>query len=261
MEKIIIKTQDQIEKMTKLGKILGQLLEDTKNFIKPGIDSWEVELFYRKLLKKHGVKSACLGYKPEGFPPFPASICLSINDEAVHAYPKQGRVIKDGDLILLDAVITKDGVYVDSALSFIVGTPKSKSDITLLKATKQALYNAIKVAKAGNRIGDIGYQIEKTVKQYGFSVLMEYGGHGIGLSMWEPPFIPNYGAPKTGILLKPNMTIAIETLVCAGSNKLVKDDAWSTRTKDGKNFAQFEHTLVITKDAPIIITKRPGEML
>lgn len=252
---IPIKTDNEIQIMREAGKILGNILQHLKDMSKPGLDSWELEEEFLRLCEKNNVTPACKGYAPHGFPPFPVGLCFNIDDEVVHNQPRKGLVLAEGQLITLDTVIEYKGYFVDSAISYGIGTIESNKQ-KLLDITENAMYEAIKLIKPGIRIGDMSNKIETTAKNAGFSVLTEYAGHGIGKRMHEPPEIPCYGQKNKGPTLKKGMTLAIEPLICEKSSKISHSNFWDTKTDDGGNFAQFEHTVLVTNSGYEILTKK-----
>ena len=262
---IILKNPQQIESMRKLGKIHTKLLGELWDFLRPGLDVYEVEEFYTKLLKKykkHNIKSACKGYQPsKKVPPYPTNLCISIDSECVHTYPTKGKIIKNGSLVVVDTVITDGVFYTDAAFTKFVMDSKKQNlsekfsdfdyDIYIEKkrlnsVANLALQKGISGIKPGVRVGEISFEIYKTVREAGFDVLKEYGGHGIGLYLWEEPFIPNYGPRDYGPVLKEGMTLAIETLVVSKSDKVVNIDEWATKLSDNGYFAQWEVTVAVT---------------
>ena len=239
------------------GRILAGILEAVKEKTVPGASTKDLNEYANELCKKHGVIPVFLNYTPYGADrPFPASICISLNDEIVHGIPNEKpRILKEGDVVSLDMGITHKGLIVDSAVSVIagVGDPIAKK---LLKVTEEALYAGIDAAKVGKRTGDIGHAIENAVLPQGFSLPEELGGHGVGESVHEDPFIPNFGKPKEGVLLKDGMVFAIEPMVNEGSKKLYLDkDGYTYRTADGKRSAHFEHTVAMVNGEAEILTR------
>lgn len=252
---IIIKSAEEIKKIREGGKILADILSKTAKIIKPGISTLEVDEYVFNLIKEKGGIPAFLNYLPEGMSsPFPASVCISVNDEIVHGIPSKNKILKEGDIVSLDAGLKHKGLFTDHAITVPVG---KISDINkkLIKDTKKALDIAIKASKGGNTIGDIGYAIESFVNgQYG--IVRDLAGHGVGKEIHEDPYVPNFGKPGKGVKLVPGMIIAIEPMLCLGTHKIVvDDDDWTIRTSDGKNSAHFEHTILITKNKAEILTK------
>ena len=207
-------------------------------------------------MRSLGAIPAQIGYDPgiRGVPKFPASTCISVNDEVIHGIPHKNHIIKDGDIVSVDTVALKNGFHGDAARTFMVGnvSPEAKR---LVEVTKQAFFEGLKFAKPGFRIGDISHAVGEYVKSQGFSVLKEFQGHGIGREMHEDPGIPNYGKAGKGIRLEPGMTLAIEPMVIQGKpNILELDDGWTIITEDGSLAAHYENTILITEKEPEILT-------
>ena len=190
----------------------------------------------------------------KGVKPFPAVLCVSINDEVIHGIPTEKKIIHNGDIVSIDLVVYKDGFHGDAARTFIVGKT-TKENEKLVEVTKQAFFEGIKYAVKENRIGDISHSIGEFVEKNGFSVVREFQGHGIGRQMHEDPGIPNYGKAGRGIKLEPGMTLAIEPMVIAGKNDIYQDyDGWTILTEDGSMAAHYENTILITENQPEILT-------
>ena len=209
-----------------------------------------------EIMKKYGAISAEKGYNPgiKGVPPYPASACISINDEVIHGIPSKNVILKEGDIISIDLVAYKDGFNGDAARTYIVGQG-SKEDEKLLEVTKQAFFEGIKYAKKGFRVGDISHAIGEFIDKNGYSVVKEFQGHGIGRQMHEDPGIPNYGKAGKGARLEPGMTLAIEPMVIAGKDTILElDDGWTIITEDGSKAAHYENTVLITEKEPEVLT-------
>lgn len=190
----------------------------------------------------------------KGVPPFPGSICASVNDEVIHGIPSKRVILKEGDIVSIDLVVLKDGFNGDCARTYVVGNI-DKETKRLIDVTKQAFFEGIKYAKKGNRLGDICHAIGEYVEKNGFSVVKEFQGHGIGRSMHEDPGIPNYGKAGRGIRLEPGMTLAIEPMVIYGKDGILElDDGWTIITEDGTNAAHYENTILITENEPEVLT-------
>lgn len=247
---ISIKSEHEIELMRKAGYLVSLTHKYLKPFIKEGITTKELdELAYNFIIEHDGVPS-CLGY--EGFP---ATLCVSVNDEVVHGIPGK-RKLKNGDIVTIDMVIGYKGYQGDAAWTYEVGdvSPKKKY---LMKHTEAALYEGIKQVKPGNHIGDISNAVEEYAKAHNLGVVRELCGHGIGTDMHEDPNVPNYGKAGTGPILKEGMVICIEPMLNLGTDDIYEeDDGWTIRTEDGKSAAHYEHTVLITKDGYEILTPR-----
>ena len=209
-----------------------------------------------KIMRREGAIPAEKGYDSgiRGVPPFPASICISINDEVIHGIPSKHKVIREGDIVSIDTVALKNGFNGDAARTFMIGKV-SKEAQRLVEVTKQAFFEGIKYAKKGNRLGDISHAIGSFVQENGFDVIKEFQGHGIGREMHEDPGIPNYGKAGRGIRLEPGMTLAIEPMVIQGKPGILElDDGWTIITEDGSLAAHYENTILITEKEPEILT-------
>lgn len=252
---VIIKTKEQIEIIREGGKILASVLTKVAKKVKPGVSTYELDKYAYDLIKEGGDIPAFLNYKPEGAPKaFPASICVSVNNEIVHGIPKKSRVLKEGDIVSLDVGLKHKGFFTDHAMTVSVGKI-SKKDQQLLDTTKRALELGIWAAVGGATVGDIGYAIESFVnKKYG--IVRELAGHGVGIKIHEDPYVPNYGKAGKGQKLIPGMIIAIEPMLNMGSAHIVTaDDDWTIKTADGSKSAHFEHTILITEGEAEILTK------
>ena len=253
---VTIKSKKEIELMREACKVVALTHQAIEEAIKPGMTTAELDQIVEKTMKKYGAISAEKGYNPgiKGVPPYPASACISINDEVIHGIPSSKRIIKDGDIVSVDLVALKNGFHGDAARTYLVGNV-SKDAKRLVEVTKQAFFEGIKYAKKGNRIGDVSHAIGEYVKSQGYSVVREFEGHGIGKAMHEAPEIPNYGKAGRGIRLEPGMTLAIEPMVIQGSpNILELDDGWTIITEDGSLAAHYENTILITENEPELLT-------
>lgn len=247
---IVLKSKREIENMKEAGRILASCHKEIAKMIKPGITTWEIEEFVNEYLAKHGATPEQKGYKGYKY-----ATCASINDEICHGFPRK-KPLKEGDIVTIDMVVNLDGALADSAWTYAVGKI-SDEDKRLMEVTKKALYIGIEQAVIGNRIGDIGHAIQQYVEGEGFSVVRDFIGHGIGSTIHEKPDVPHFGLPGKGPRIKEGMVFTIEPMVNAGTYHLKMDgNGWTARTLDGKNSAQFEHTIAITKDGPLILTSQ-----
>ena len=245
---IIIKTEQEIKKMKKAGELLAKTHKEIAKMIKPGITTYEIDQFVEEYLKKHNATPEQKGYYG-----YPYAICASINDEICHGFPRK-EPLKNGDIVTIDMVVNLDGWLADSAWTYEVGDISDEAR-RLLNVTKKALYIGIEKAVIGNRIGDISHAIQTYVESQGFSVVRDFVGHGIGRKMHEAPQVPHFGKPGRGPRLMEGMVITIEPMVNVGKyNCIIDDNQWTARTIDAKLSAQYEHTLAITKDGPLILT-------
>jgi methionyl aminopeptidase len=246
---VILKSRQEIEKMRKSNAIVAAILEELGKKIGPGVKTIELDRLSEELALKKGARPAFKGYRG-----YPYSLCTSVNSEVVHGMPSE-RELKEGDIVSLDFGILNDGYYGDAAMTVPVGdiSPVAKR---LLKVTEEALYRGIAEIKAGNRIGDISAAIQGHVEAAGYSVVRDLVGHGIGKSLHEDPQVPNYGSGGRGIELKPGMVFAIEPMVNEGTYRVeILRDGWTVVTADGKLSAHFEHSVAITENGPVILSR------
>jgi len=246
---ILLKSEDEIRGIRKASQIVAKVFEEIYEMIKPGVMLKEIDRKIDSLIRKMRGRPAFLGYRG-----FPASSCISLNEEVVHGIPDD-RIIKEGDLVKIDIGVEKNGFYGDAAKTFIIGrvTPRVEE---LVKTTERALYKGIDAARPNGRLYDISYAIENEAKSNGFYVVKELGGHGVGLFLHEDPIIPNYGERGKGPLLKEGMVLAIEPMINMGTSNLkMKGDGWTVLTADGSFSAHFEHTIVIGRDGTEILTQ------
>jgi len=282
---IVIKTPEEIEILREGGKRLGFILGEVAKMVKPGISTEELNQYAVKLIKEggralrslarpakpwrsggeEGDEAAFLNYKPEGAKhPYPAALCVSVNDEVVHGIPRRERILKEGDIVSLDCGLKHRGLYTDHAITLPVGKVNKEIE-KLLEVTEKALYVGIEAARAGGHVGDIGYAIEQFVKQnvpsgvegpHKYGIVRVLSGHGVGKSIHEDPYVPNFGRRGSGEKLKIGMVIAIEPMLNLGSYAVFLDkDGFTYKTRDRSVSAHFEHTVVITKNGPEILTK------
>lgn len=253
---IKLKTKAEIEKMREGGRRHAEILRALAEMVAPGVSTLVLEEEALRLIKAHGDKPAFLGYTPKGADrPFPAALCVSVNDEIVHGIPNEKeRILKQGDIVSLDLGLVHEGLITDSAVTVPVGAVDDESR-ALIDTARRALEAGVSQAKVGNRIGDIGAAISKVVEGTGFSLAEDLAGHGVGHSVHEDPFVPNVGVEGEGEELVPGMVIAIEPMVNVGTGR-IKDapDGYTIKTFDGKNSAHFEHTVAITEEGNIILT-------
>ncbi|GAB4456559.1 MAG: type I methionyl aminopeptidase [Anaerolineales bacterium] len=248
---IHIKNQSELQIMREAGRINATVLAAVKELLKPGVSTADLNAAAEEVLRKHGCKSPFKGY---GYPPFPASITVSINQELVHGIPSKSRKLKNGDIVSVDCGTILDGFVADSAFTAGVGEISREAQ-TLLEVTRGALDAAIEKMRVGNRTGDVSAAIQKYVESRGFFVTREYTGHGVGRQMHEGPQVPNYGKAGTGVPLKAGMTIAIEPMVLAGTAETrVLPDQWTVVSADGSLTAHFEHSVAVTEGDPLILT-------
>lgn len=254
---IIIKTPEEIEIIREGGKHLATVLSEVKEKVAPGIPTKDLDICAEKIIRELGDTPAFLNYRPKGAStPFPAALCVSVNDEVVHGIPDKKRILKEGDIVSLDLGIKHRGLFADMALTVPVGEINNKN-LKLLQVTEKSLQIGINAARAGNTVGDIGYAIENFIHSQGqYGIVEVLSGHGVGQAIHEDPYIPNFGKKGKGARLAPGMIVAIEPMVNLGTkNVTIDDDDWTFRTADRKPSAHFEHTILVTDGEPEILTK------
>ena len=247
---IVLKTARELELIHKACIISAEALQVAGEAVKPGVTTWEIDKIAYDYIKKQGAEPNFLHLYA-----YPATACISINDEVIHGIPSKKTVIKEGDIVSIDLGAKIDGYNGDNAATFAAGKI-SESAKRLCDVTEKSLYLGIEQAIVGNRLGDIGSAIQNYCEENGYGVVREYTGHGVGAKLHEDPRVPNFGTPGRGARLLPGMVIAIEPMITQG-NKAIKQlpDGWTVKTKDGKLAAHFEHTIAITKNGPKILTK------
>lgn len=247
---IVLKSPREIAMMKKAGEVLAACHREIAGMMKPGITTWEIDQFTEAFLKKHGATPEQKGYRGYEY-----ATCASINDEVCHGFPRK-EPLKEGDIVTIDMVVNLNGALADSAWTYAVGNV-SEDVQRLLDVTKESLYKGIEQSVVGARIGDIGHAIQQYVEGEGFSVVRDFIGHGIGAVIHEKPDVPHFGLAGKGARLKEGMVFTIEPMVNMGAWPTKMDDnGWTARTVDGTYSAQYEHTIAITKDGPIILTSQ-----
>jgi methionyl aminopeptidase len=237
--------------MREAGRLVGEVLSELAAHVAPGVTTADLDELAEKRIRRAGATPAFKGYHG-----YPATICASVNEEVIHGIPSGRRILNEGDVISIDVGASLDGYFGDSAITLAVGQV-SEEAATLLRVTDESLYKAIEAVKPGGRISDIGHAVQKHVEAYGFSVVREFVGHGIGQKMHEEPQVPNYGEPGRGPRLTEGMVLAIEPMVNAGKAAVkVLADGWTAVTRDGSLSAHFEHTVAVTADGPWVLTAR-----
>jgi methionyl aminopeptidase len=246
---IVCRSAQEIEKMRAPNQLVARILAELAAAVAPGVTTEDLDALAEKRAREAGAEPAFKGYRG-----FPATLCVSVNDEVVHGIPSAKRVLKPGDIISIDMGVKLGGFYGDSAVTVPVGeVPKGVTN--LLDVTRQSLEKAIEKVQVGGRVSDIGHAVQSWVEAHGFSVVREFVGHGIGQALHEEPQIPNYGKPGRGAVLAEGMVLAIEPMVAMGrpETKVLKD-GWTAVTRDGSLAAHFEHTVAVTKNGPLILT-------
>ncbi len=247
---IVLKTARELALMKEAGFIAAQALKLAGEAVEPGITTGEIDRLVHDFIVRQGAYPTFLKYNG-----YPASVCVSVNDEVIHGIPAKDRVIAHGDLVSIDLGATLNGYIGDTAATFAAGdiSPEAKR---LSDTTRESLYEGIKAAVAGGRTGGIGAAISQYCEGRGYSVVREYTGHGVGTNLHEDPSLPNYGLPGSGARLTPGMTLAIEPMINLGAARVYRmQDGWTVKTADGNLSAHFEHTVAITASGPVILTK------
>jgi methionyl aminopeptidase len=245
---VSINTPEELASMRAAGEIVRRMLEAMKQAVRPGVTTAELDEVGGRVMREHGAQSA-----PQLVYKFPGVNCISVNDEAVHGIPGE-RAVREGDLVKLDVTVEKDGFMADAAITVPVGEVPEESE-RLIACAEEAFSKAMLVARAGFRVSDIGRAVEKEVRRNGFSVIRDLGGHGIGRTIHEPPRIPNFPDPQANQILTEGLVITVEPIIAAGSGRaVVAKDGWTVLTADHRPSAHYEHTLVITKGEPILLT-------
>ena len=247
---IQIKNEIQIAAMKEAGRITGEALLVAREMVREGVSTFDIDKAIRNHIERSGAKPSFLGYAG-----FPGSACISINDEVIHGIPSKNRILKEGDIVKIDVGAFYKGFHGDSARTIPVGKVSDEA-IRLIEATEKSFWAGIAKAESGNRIGDIGNAIESCVKEYGYSVVKRYIGHGVGHELHESPDVPNYGTPGRGVRLCNGMTLAVEPMVNIGTSD-VKDmsDGWTVKTADGSLSAHYENTIAITAEGVLVLTE------
>lgn len=250
---IYLKTDEEIELLRESNRLVGKTLAEVAKLIQPGVTTRELDKVAETFIRDHGAIPTFKGFPNPYGNPFPASLCTSVNDQVVHGIPND-TPLKEGDIVSVDCGTLLNGFCGDSCYTFCVGEVDPVT-FQLLKTTKSSLYEAIKVAYPGRRIGDIGYTVQNYCENAGYNVVREFVGHGIGKEMHEDPQVPNYGRRGTGVLLKAGMCIAIEPMVMMGNREVyMEEDRWGVRTCDHQMAAHYEHTIAITKKGADVLS-------
>ena len=247
---IVLKSSRELELMKEACQISSEALMVAGEAVKPGVSTKEIDEIAYKFIKKHGATPNFLNYGG-----FPATACISINDEVIHGIPKADRILKEGDIVRIDLGASKNGYNGDNAATFACGTVSDEAK-RLMDTTRESLYKGIEQAVPGNRIGDIGHAVQEYCEARGYGVVRDFVGHGVGTKLHEEPSVPNFGHAGRGIRLLPGMTLAIEPMINLGTYKVKQlSDGWTVKTADGKLAAHFEHSIAITPNGPVILTK------
>ncbi len=248
---IVCKSQSEIDKMRRSGRIVRQILDDLRTLVAPGVTTMDLEKAADRKIKESGAKPAFKGYYD-----YPCVLCTSVNEEIVHGIPSAKRVLEAGDIVSIDCGVVLDGYYGDAAITVAVGDSVSPERQKLLEVTEASLYKAIEQVKVGNTVGDIGGAVQEYVEANGFSVVREFVGHGIGTKLHEEPQVPNFRSRGADTRLREGMVLAIEPMVNSGRPEAkVLDDKWTAVTADGSSSAHFEHCVAVTRNGPLILTQ------
>ncbi len=248
---IVCKSQSEIDKMRRSGRIVREILDDLRAMVAPGVTTMDLEKAAERKILESGAKPAFKGYYD-----YPCVLCTSVNEEIVHGIPSEKRVLKAGDIVSIDCGVVLDGYYGDAAITVAVGDSVSPERQKLLEVTEQSLYKAIEQVKIGNKVSDIGAAVQEYVEANGFSVVREFVGHGIGTKLHEEPQVPNFRSRGADTRLREGMVLAIEPMVNSGRPEAkVLDDKWTAVTADGSSSAHFEHCVAVTRDGPLILTQ------
>jgi methionyl aminopeptidase len=251
---IVIKSELELAKMRAAGRIVSAVLDQVEAACVPGVTTAALNRIAARELERARARSAFLGYRPHGLPPYPAVLCTSINEVVVHGIPSEHEVLREGDIIGIDFACYKDGWCADAARTIAVGVISAPAR-ALLDATRESLDRAIEQCLPGNRLGDVGAAVERLAHGRGYGAVRDFTGHGIGRAMHEKPDVPNYGVPGRGLRLRSGLAIAIEPMLNLGGGHVrVLEDDWTIVTEDGSLSAHFEHTVAITDDGPRVLT-------
>ncbi|OFX14283.1 MAG: type I methionyl aminopeptidase [Armatimonadetes bacterium RBG_19FT_COMBO_69_19] len=249
---IIVKTVDELERMRRSGILAAEALREVARAVRPGVTGAALDRIAETFIRDHGGTPSFKGYRG-----FPASVCISVNDEVVHGIP-DGRPLRDGEIVSIDLGAVVEGFHGDTAVTVPVGEV-GKELRRLLTVAREALYKGIEAVRPGQALGDVGGAVQRHAERAGFSVVRDFAGHGIGRHLHEEPQVPNFGEPGTGTVLRPGMTLAIEPMVNLGGSEVVMDgDGWTVRTRDGRPSAHFEHTVAVSEDGSDVLTAIPG---
>ena len=248
---VTIKSPREIELMREAGKILAKTHDELAKNLKPGMSTWDIDHMGEEIIRSYGCIPSFKNYNG-----YPASICVSVNDEVVHGIPHREHYLKEGDIVSLDAGVIYKGYHSDAARTHGIGEISGDAQ-KLIEVTRQSFFEGIKFAKPGNHLNDISAAIQKYAERFGYGVVRDLVGHGIGTHLHEDPEVPNFARRRKGILLQPGMTLAVEPMINAGTYDVVwLDDDWTVVTDDGSLSAHYENTILITEDGPEILSMR-----
>lgn len=246
---VTIKSSREIELMREAGKILAKTHEEMEKSLKPGMSTWDIDRIGEEVIRSYGCIPSFKNYNG-----YPAAVCVSVNDEVVHGIPNKRHLLREGDIVSLDAGVIYKGYHSDAARTHGIGVISPEAE-KLIEVTRQCFFEGIKFAKPGNHLNDISTAIEKYAKGFGYGVVRDLVGHGIGSQLHEDPEVPNFARRRKGILLQPGMTLAVEPMINAGGFEVVwMDDDWTVVTEDGSLSAHYENTILITEDGPELLS-------
>ncbi len=252
---IVIKNKSEIELMIKAGEVTADILKELPSVIKPGMSTRELDKWIEDFILRNDMKPAFKGYGG-----FPATACISVNEELIHGIPSKKTILKEGDIVTVDLGTIYKGYYSDAARTYPVGKISEEKQ-KLIKVAEESFFEGLKYCKKGNRIGDVSHAIQEYVESFGFSIIRDYTGHGVGTDLHEDPAVPNYGKPGHGPKLVPGMTIAIEPMIAAGDYDVdVLDNDWTVVMSDGSMCAHYENSVVITEGEPILLTCKDRQL-
>ena len=252
---IVIKNESEIELMIKAGEVTADILKELPSVIKPGMSTRELDKWIEDFILRNDMKPAFKGYGG-----FPATACISVNEELIHGIPSKKTILKEGDIVTVDLGTIYKGYYSDAARTYPVGKISEEKQ-KLIKVAEESFFEGLKYCKKGNRIGDVSHAIQEYVESFGFSIIRDYTGHGVGTDLHEDPAVPNYGKPGHGPKLVPGMTIAIEPMIAAGDYDVdVLDNDWTVVMSDGSMCAHYENSVVITEGEPILLTCKDRQL-
>lgn len=246
-----LKTSAEIEKMKKAGRIVARVLQAIEKSVRPGVSTWELDVIAGNLIREEGAVPSFLNY---GSPPFPASICTSINDEVVHGIPSRNRLLREGDIVSIDVGAILNGFHADAARTFGVGEISEEAK-KLIRVTEECFWKGLEQAQPGKRIGDVSSAIQQHAEKNGFGVVRQLVGHGIGEHLHEDPDVPNFGRSGHGLRILPGLVIAVEPMINQGTCEVrLREDQWTISTADGLNSAHYENTFAVTENGNVITT-------
>lgn len=254
---IHLKSRRELDRMRVAGRHVGEILLELCKLAVPGVKTEEIDRLAREEIRSRGLTSSFLGYGPGGLPPYPAVVCVSVNEEIVHGFPGP-RELQEGDLLKLDFGAIFEDFHGDSALTVPVGVV-SEDSRRLIEATRNSLWAGIREMRVGQRLGDVSAAVQHVAEEAGFSVVRDFVGHGVGRKLHEEPKVPNFGAPGRGPRLRAGMVLAVEPMVNVGKCEVeILGDRWTAVTADGALSCHFEHTIAITEEGPVVLTAVPG---